>query len=322
MEQLYRSWEDHEEEYLRKNYGKQFNSDIAKTLGRTKEAVKNKALNMGLSSNLKYRPRKETMTSSKLREIIYNDLPKPLSKNIIEIKTLEDHIYVIPIGDIHAGAGAWGKDLVDYDKLQGYIDWIKDRPNAYMLGMGDYGQVEMFDSPGVTFEQLLTPDEQYILMEKMFKPIKDRILGLHIGNHDFRTNEHGLDKVRGMCSTLNVPFLGFSCCTYLKINGISYSIYSTHGHSSSKTPATKLQACMSLTNIMPGKDIYLMGHMHDIITYASANEMGKVSTLYAITGHFMRYKFSYAEDCNMRPGKTGCIRIRLDAHRWDPHISI
>ncbi|MGB9693807.1 MAG: hypothetical protein ACPLYF_03090, partial [Fervidobacterium sp.] len=66
---------------------------------------------------------------------------------LIEKLDNSDRVYLVPLGDIHAGAKG-----VDIEKLKGYIDWIAKEPHAYTFLMGDVFDVATIASPTNPFK--------------------------------------------------------------------------------------------------------------------------------------------------------------------------
>ena len=81
---------------------------------------------------------------------------------------------------------------------------------------------------------------------------------------------------------------------------------------------------------MADADLYLMGHVHDLLTTATEEyyfdtrrkSVQRRRRNFVITGSFLHYEDSYAQAKNYAPGKIGAPRIRLDGEKQDVHISI
>lgn len=237
-----------------------------------------------------------------------------------------NELIIIPFGDMHVGS-----KQCNMDKVRETLEWVKNKPNAYIIGMGDYMNVGTKYSVGRgPFDDNLDPQEQYEAVMEMLEPVKHKILGLHAGNHEERvTKTSAIDLTKNLCRELNVRFLGFAKFSKIKFGDHNYIFYSTHGSSGARLPYTKIKAVVDLANSFDA-DIYLMGHLHDLDTFT--DYMYKVDMRHALpkkhkryfilTGHFLEYTGSYAEMKNMRPGKTGVAKVKLFRDRKDVHITL
>jgi len=62
-----------------------------------------------------------------------------ISLEVIDLPNVEDCIYLIPISDTHIG-----DPLFNRKKLEGYLKWVAERPNAYILLLGDVLNTMLF----------------------------------------------------------------------------------------------------------------------------------------------------------------------------------
>ena len=173
------------------------------------------------------------------------------------------HVKLLPIGDIH-----FGHKATNVEKFTDYINYIKKTPNAYMLGMGDYIENATRYSVGAgVYEQTIPPQEQLEAMIEFLEPIKDKIIGLHDGNHERRTyKDDGHTPTWSMCAILDVPYLGYTSKSYLRVGKNAYNIFSTHGISMATTVGGKLNALMKWERINPFEDIYCIDEETEILT--------------------------------------------------------
>ena len=91
------------------------------------------------------------------------------------IKSRFNEVFLIPIGDLHIGDKAFNSE--SEKKVQGYIDWVKSKPNAFVILMGDILNDATIDSASSPFQQNMTLAEQLDYATKLFKPIKGKIIG-------------------------------------------------------------------------------------------------------------------------------------------------
>jgi ribosomal protein S27E len=258
---------------------------------------------------------------------IITKISEGLTKLEVNLKTNEDRIRLVPIGDIHVGAP---KGQCDWAKVKRELDYILNTPNTYMYGMGDYmdcaqKMVGGHGGPNL-FQSSLSPMEQYNVIEDAFKPLakEGKIIGLHAGNHeDWIMQQNGIQIIDLLCRSLNVPFLGPGCDTTLTVNKQKYSIYSQHGSSNARLKYTKLGALINATRDI-FSEIFLYGHVHQLGVQKGGKRLGnsQMKTYYILTGHFLNWEGSYAQAFGLDVCPSGCAQIKLFADRKDIHVSI
>lgn len=131
-----------------------------------------------------------------------------------------------------------------------------------------------------------------------------------------------------MCQVLKVPYFGYAIFHLWRVGKQSYTAYSCHGSSGAKLPYTKVKAVIDLTRHISAQMI-IMGHVHEVYSqkfaYYEVDKHKKVKVQkdkYAIlSGHFLEYEDSYAEEKNMSPSKTGAVKIILESEKNDIHTS-
>lgn len=249
-----------------------------------------------------------------------------LTRLEVKLKTKEDRIRLIPLGDIHVGAP---KGQCDWNKVKRDLDYILNTPDTYMLGMGDYMDCakKMVPQHGPNiYASSLTPMEQYNLIEEAFKPLakEGKILGLHAGNHEeWIMEQSGIRVIDLLCRSLNVSFLGYGCDLILNINKQRYLGYSQHGSSNARMKHTKLGALIAATKDTFA-ELFLYGHTHQIgVQKGGKRFSGKqLKSYYILTGHFLNWEGSYAQAFGLDVAPSGCPQIKLFTDRHDIHVSI
>jgi hypothetical protein len=245
-----------------------------------------------------------------------------------DITTDLDHIYIVPLSDFHLG-----DPLFDREKLQGYVDWILNTPNAYTIINGDVFDCAIMGSKGNPYDAVMTVQAAKKVAKEILYPIRDRILGVTTGNHERRIYKAtGNDVSEDLAMMLDVEDLydAFGLIIHIVINEqTSYVIYVKHGAGGGKTQAYRLKKLKELADIVKDADIYLIGHVHDVLTfslnpYFIDTETGakkQMKQTYVSSGSYLNYG-GYAEDLNFEPGKMGSPRLRLNTEHKDCHVSI
>jgi len=239
---------------------------------------------------------------------------------------VKEYLTVVPFGDMHYGSKECDEKLI-YE----WIDWIKKQKNIAVIGMGDFINCGTKVSVGAgSYDDRKIPEEQYNDMIDMLKPIKDKIIGMHIGNHEERIRQlSSFDIVKEMSKRLDVQYLGYSALNKLKVNKFNYIAFSTHGSSGSTTNAGRIAACQKLQDIA-NADLYLMGHTHGLMNFATSyldvNLKNKIieehKKHFVLTGNFVSWTGGYGEQKNYPLLKKGAPKIKLFGDRFDTHVSL
>jgi len=245
--------------------------------------------------------------------------------NCVDVK-VKDHLALWALGDIH-----FGSRECDVNKFEKYLGWAKENKDVRILLMGDLINSGTRASIGAgTYDDEYNPQEQYEIMLDYLKPIKKKIIGAHIGNHETRIRDlSSFDVTKMMCRELKVPYLGYSALTKLRVNKNNYIVYSTHGNTGASTVSGKLNKCMKQQEIADA-DIYLYGHTHgltnDLQTVYKANIKNKVleekERHFVLTGSFVKWDGSYGEMKNYPLLKTGAPKIDLSGKKWDINVRL
>lgn len=234
--------------------------------------------------------------------------------------------YLIPIGDIHLGStafGARGRSL-----LQGYLDWVKARPNARIFLMGDIFDVATRTSATPPFE---SDSSEYKRGQELFHPYRKQICGAIIGNHCLRLrNFAGYDPMAQFCSQLSVPYFGYSAVVRFNVGKQTYYGYFHHSTGGGGTLGSALNRAVKLQDIVQGVDFYCIGHNHNLVNgsrvvYApnmAGTDVEERRLWYIDCGSYLDYPESYAEAMMLSPGRLGSPRIRLDGQKHDVHVSM
>jgi predicted phosphodiesterase len=233
--------------------------------------------------------------------------------------------YLLPFGDLH-----YGHPNCDVKAAKGYLDWAR-KHDAWVLLMGDLLENSSKESVGAgVYEQIMNPDEQKYEIIEMLEPYKDLCLGLLTGNHEERTFKHsGHDPSRAIAKMLGIPYLRYGAFLRLTVGKEGYTVYATHGGSGSATSAGKLNAVKKLATWVSA-DIYLMGHMHDLLVDSSIRKTLDLRNkivkdrrqTFCVTGSFLTFEDSYSEMKGYSPGRIGSPRIRLSGESEDTHVSL
>jgi len=188
-----------------------------------------------------------------------------------EYESREDAtIKIVPIGDIHVGSKGFMQD-----SLQAMLDWIQEN-DCYVILMGDYGEFISKADKRYDYRQtdrkLYSPDKQFRLIKEMLLPIKDKILCVLAGNHEYSHWMHqSTDYGNWLALELDKKYCPDVAYIRLKLHRKAggkvrerrnVNLLATHGYTGARTDAYKVKIIQDMKSIIPDCHGYLMGHVH------------------------------------------------------------
>lgn len=234
----------------------------------------------------------------------------------------EEKHYVYPLGDVHIGARSHHGEA-----WQQWLAYLLERPNASLLGTGDFLNTAILGSKSDVYDERLTVGEAKRLLVEQLRPLADagRIDALMPGNHEDRiTRAIGDCPIRDVADTLGVPYIEAAALFLFRVGEIVYRVFLRHGTGNGQSMAALTKG----RTVIPA-DIYVTGHTHrqqvlaeDIFDVEADGERVGRRKWYAVSsGSFLGYE-RYAAQRGYSPGRLGAPRIYLDGRRHDPHVSI
>lgn len=233
-----------------------------------------------------------------------------------------EKFYLLPISDVHIGDQAFnGKGKA---KLLANLEWAeKNSDHVRILLLGDIFNIASRTSKTTPFES----DPREILVgTRLFRPFKHLILGALHGNHEQRiADSHGFDPTELFCEALEIPYLGASALLRLRVGQRkdnpewaqqTYFVAAHHTTGGGRKLGSSLNGVEQLSLIIPGCDVYLGGHNHQLSTATSecfiptnAGPERRVSH-FVSCGSYLSYA-GYVENKMYRPGRIGSPRVRF-----------
>lgn len=243
-------------------------------------------------------------------------------------------IYLIPVGDVHRD-----NDMCAEDKWIDYLDWMKDKANLYVLGMGDYldfmstkernkvKSANLHDSTLQQLDKMMLAWVMTLYHELSF--LKGRIIGLIEGNH-YGEFTNGMTTTQKLCELLECPYLGTSTYTRLiieftKRHRVPVDVFAHHGKGASRMMGGSLNTVEHMAAYSDA-DIFLQGHDHKksvafINKLALNSGFGHIKLvsrkiLIARTGGFLKgYEQntpSYVARAALPPTDLGLVKIEIN----------
>lgn len=246
------------------------------------------------------------------------NLPMDLTEVTIEI-----------FSDLHLGS-----KKCDYNLIRERVKKVEENKNVYAIVLGDVLNNSTKTSVGDVYEEELTPMQQVQLAVNIFKPIKDKIIGICSGNHErrsyktdgvdllyFLSSELGLADKYDYCSCLLFVRLGLRTDRSTTGKGARqhcYSIYMTHGDGQGgRTIGGKANGLQKRGQVV-NADIIVTGHTHAPLSFRDCafvvdyhnNTVNKKEQLFVNASATLEYE-EYAELYGMRPSSIVSPKIIL-----------
>lgn len=193
----------------------------------------------------------------------------------INLNIKANEIQIVPLGDLHVG-----DEFFNLTKLEKTIKYISQTPNCYTIFNGDLLNNALKTSASDSYREKLTIEQQQDLLIKLLYPIKDKILYMTQGNHEYRSSVlAGIDPLRYVAKALGLLEKGrYSDNSYIlnlqfgknktPKTPNQFIIYGIHGSGSGgRRMGSTVNALEDLTKICPNADLYLHSHTHVPIHY-------------------------------------------------------
>jgi len=239
-------------------------------------------------------------------------------------------IYLVPLADFHLGCKEAAIDVI-----QGYVEWIKNRHNAFTIVNGDMMNCATKDSVSELYDDLVTPDTAYAQVREILTPIRNKILMVTRGNHEENIyKKSGADYSARLAYDLgDIPYkpdggmVGIRLSTDGGTHNIMCWIYATHGWGGARTIGAKVKKAQDLLSVA-NADVYVISHDHtQNINRGNILEppRSKINfhkpcyttikrKLFVNTGGFISYS-GYIQRKGYTPQDLGTPRIRIEAKR-------
>ena len=226
----------------------------------------------------------------------------------------KDTIVILPVADLH-----YGSIYSDIPKFLQWIEWINESNHVFPFCIGDLMEqsTKLSIADGV-FHQNLTPQDQINKSAQLLYPISDKLLFLTRGNHERRQTVVGLDVMETVANLIHCLYKRMACHFMIEWRGKEWLFYTWHGAFTGWTEGGKINSALRPRNFVDA-DIYVSAHVHDKTVkefrYQKFDKSKMKSVLikkYAvITGSFLKYFGTYAQEKGYAPGVTGCANIKL-----------
>ena len=231
-----------------------------------------------------------------------------------------EELVIYPVADLHIGS-----PYADLKRITEFLQEKKEE-GAYFILLGDLIDNAIIDSVGNVYTQEIDPTESVLrIIDPFLGEIKDRILFMVEGNHEYRTRRRtGMDVFRIISAMWQIPYttgiggLDISFGKMTKNRMCNFFLLIGHGVSAPRTPGGKVNASSRLGDVAEGVDIFLTAHTHMpeihkdavLVFDRSRKIFMKRERYFVTTASFLGYS-EYSQKRFYRPSAFGIPRIRL-----------
>lgn len=178
-----------------------------------------------------------------------------------------DGIYLFGLADLHVGSREF-----DEAEFQRFSRSILAEENRYLVVAGDMIDNGLKTSVTSVYEQTMTPRDQRQYAAELLYPLRDRILCIVAGNHEYRsTKEADTDPAELIASKLGLEDIYRDSLCFLSLtlgervsHGVRpprYCICVMHGSSGGSLLGSGLNKADQFASVS-GADLVILGHSH------------------------------------------------------------
>ena len=232
------------------------------------------------------------------------------------------NIKVLALSDLHIG-----DSLCNLKLIKSVLEEVKNSPNTFIILNGDLMNNSIKNSVSSIYDEVLSPMEAIVKLTNLLEPIKDIILFIHPGNHEWRSyKEDGIDIIRLVARQLGIEDRFSDGWWYLyltlgmgnKQRPIMYTITGVHGYGGGRKNGGKINNLVEMSDKVIA-DVYVMGHTHTPIMTRNSifvpdyqhKCLVQKDKYYLMTNSFLEYG-GYGEQYGFTPSTTEHQEMILD----------
>lgn len=231
-------------------------------------------------------------------------------------------IRVLALSDFHIGDA-----LCNLKLIRSVLEEVKNSPNTFIILNGDLMNNSIKNSVSSIYDEVLSPMEAIVKLCDLLEPVKDRILVIHPGNHEWRSyKEDGIDIIRLVARQLGIEDRFSDGWWYLyltlgmgnKQRPIMYTITGIHGYGGGRKNGGKINNLVEMSDKVIA-DVYVMGHTHTPIMTRNSifvpdyqhKSLVQKDKYYLMTNSFLEYG-GYGEQYGFTPSTNEHQEMILD----------
>lgn len=254
----------------------------------------------------------------------------------IKIDAPKNKFKIIVLGDMHIG-----DELCDLELIKETINYVKANKDCYVILNGDLINNALKTSKSDSYLEQMTIEEEQDLLIELLMPIKDRILVMASGNHEYRTElTAGISPLKAVAYALGVKdklvknayvlTLEFGQAHGIKDLTNKYVVFGQHGGSGGgRRAGATANALQDMSLIIPNADLYIHSHTHTAINYNDMVLLYDVKTrklkehkrFYHNANAFLKYG-GYAEQKGYKPADRCPSVLVVEAIRKNGEMKI
>ena len=236
----------------------------------------------------------------------------------VEFKSIK----VLALSDFHIG-----DSLCNLKLIRQVLDEVKKSNNTFIILNGDLMNNSIKNSVSSIYDEELSPMQAIVKLCDLLEPVKDRILVIHPGNHEWRSyKEDGIDIIRLVARQLGIEdrFSDGWWHLYLtlgmgnKQRPIMYTITGIHGYGGGRKNGGKINNLVEMSDKVIA-DVYVMGHTHTPIMTRNTifvpdyqhKSLVQKDKYYLMTNSFLEYG-GYGEQYGFTPSTNEHQEMILD----------
>ena len=235
---------------------------------------------------------------------------------LVELPKFKGKVVVAPLFDVH-----YGNVGHKHEKFLGYLRWIKETPNVYVILGGDLMENAIeIGTRGMTYDQTTSPMSQLDRMVELLAPIAHKCLVSVPGNHEERTRKaSGIDVAAILAERLKVPYFDGPVIMSLMGNGYKWTFYVHHGTGNSQTKGGRMNMA-SRPKMWTGLiNFFVSGHVHDCIAESEVMliedplncRVVEMKQWTVISQSFLKWFGTYAYRAEYKPSSAGGVSMEL-----------
>lgn len=179
------------------------------------------------------------------------------------------------LGDMHIG-----DELCDIELIKDTIDYIKKTKDCYCILNGDLINNALKTSKSDSYKEQMTIEEEQDMLIELLMPIKDKILVIATGNHEYRTSLlAGINPLKAVALALGLKNklvensyllnIEFGVAYGVKNQTNKYVVFGMHGGSGGgRRAGATANALQDMALVRPDMDLYIHSHTHTVISYS------------------------------------------------------
>lgn len=199
-------------------------------------------------------------------------------------------MYIVAISDLHIGHKSYQEKYLN--DVIGFISKNKNRCRIVLLG--DLLETATKTSVGAgPYEESFHTQQQLDKAIEIFKPYKDLIDMVIIGNHELRVfKDTSIDLMKNFSQSLGIVdrYVQYDGILNINVGGCMYAAYAAHGSTGGTKESSAINSMLNMRE-RAFAHLYMQGHTHKLLSFTRkiylptvGNEAAEMEQLFVNTG--------------------------------------